>query len=153
MLFSCFKWTKIIIAAVYETISEKAKAANVTVKQYIGDEKNIDHISLVIYDVLPLAIKLGYRYDNFSLWFKKHFKSFRDKIYTYDEEVHQVMNSEANAEPTQPEEKPKKPKSVKSSASATKKVAAKRATKTSSVNEIKSSDKSKRTRKTKTIEQ
>ncbi len=87
MLFNYLKWPKLIIAAIYEKLSETAKKTNTTVKSFLGDEKNIEHISLVIYDILPLAIKLGYRYEQFKEQFTKHFSSIRNKIYSYEEEL------------------------------------------------------------------
>lgn len=87
MINKIFKWPKLLISAVYDNISVVAKKANTTVKGYLGDDKNIDHISLVVYDLLPLAFKIGFRHELFNNQFHKHFKSFRNKIYSYDEEV------------------------------------------------------------------
>lgn len=87
MINKIFKWPKLLISAVYDNISIAAKKANTTVKGYLGDDKNIYHISLVVYDLLPLAFKIGFRHELFNNQFHKHFKSFRNKIYSYDEEV------------------------------------------------------------------
>jgi hypothetical protein len=87
MINKIFKWPKLLISAVYDNISIAAKKANTTVKGYLGDDKNINHISLVVYDLLPLAFKIGFRHELFNNQFHKHFKSFRNKIYSYDEEV------------------------------------------------------------------
>jgi hypothetical protein len=87
MLKSFIKWPQLVLSAVYEKIAEQAKKANTSVKNFLGDDTNIDHISLVVYDVLPLAIKLGLRFDKFNKSFHEHFKTFRDKIYSYEESL------------------------------------------------------------------
>lgn len=108
MLFSYIKWPKLIIAAIYEKLSETAKKTNTTVKSFLGDDKNIEHISLVIYDILPLAIKLGYRYEQFKEQFTKHFSSIRNKIYSYEEELQ--ATKEENISPPIKKTRTRKPK-------------------------------------------
>ena len=79
------KLPKAIISAIYEKISESATKANMTVKDFLGKDENISHISLVVYDILPLVFKLGLRYDSFNSKFHTYFKHFRDFIYKYEE--------------------------------------------------------------------
>lgn len=87
MFQSFIKWPKIILSAVYEKISEKANNGNTSLKKYIGNDENIDHISAVVYDILPFAVKIGLRFEDFNKKFHLQFKTFRDKIYSYENEL------------------------------------------------------------------
>lgn len=85
------------VSIAYGKIKEKAKSANMTFKDYVADEENIGHISLVFYDILPLAFKLGLRYDKFHEEFAKRFKTIRSWIYTYDDEQEAVKPDVVNS--------------------------------------------------------
>ncbi len=87
MLEQFLKWPKLIWSTIYEKISEKAKKANTSVKDYLGDEANIYHISSVVYEGIPFFFKFSLKADSFNEKFKKHFTAFRDKMYSYDDEV------------------------------------------------------------------
>lgn len=76
---------KVFIVAIYEKVTEKANQAGITVKTYLHDEKNIEHISLVVYDLLPLTLKLGLRYEKFHDKFLHYFKKLRNELFLYDE--------------------------------------------------------------------
>jgi hypothetical protein len=86
-VLSCFKWSKIIIQALYEKIEEKACQAGKSVKSYLADEKNIRHVSLIAYDLLPFSVKIGLRYDKFHEQFAKIFVMIRKQLFNYDDEV------------------------------------------------------------------
>lgn len=88
---NCFKMTKIGIVAVYEKISEKAVATGTTAKEYLNDEKNVQHISLVIYDLLPLAIKLGLRHETFHNRFYGVFSKIRDQVFQYENDKNKTV--------------------------------------------------------------
>jgi len=87
MLEQFLKWPKLIWASIYEKIAEKAKKANTSVKEYLGDESNIEHISSVVYEGIPFFFKFSLKADSFNEKFKKHFTAFRDKMYSYDDEI------------------------------------------------------------------
>lgn len=77
-----FTTSKMYVEVVVEKITEKAKTSGQTLKQYIHNDENISHISLVVYDCLPLAFKLGLRYEKFNQAFIKNFSIIRSKIFT-----------------------------------------------------------------------
>lgn len=139
-IMSFLKWPKMIVETVYEKIATQASNANTTVKEFVGKDENIAHISLVVYDVLPLAFKLGLRYDKFHEGFAKNFKLFRSKIYSYEDEM-KAKESAKQEQSVQikpePEDKPKKTvakKTVAKKAPAKKVATKKTGVKTSSSN-------------------
>lgn len=103
-VLSCFKWSKIIIQALYEKIEEKARVAGKSVKGYLADEKNIRHVSLIAYDLLPFSVKIGLRYDKFHEQFAKVFVMIRKQLFNYDDEV--KAETEAQVETPVAEKKP-----------------------------------------------
>lgn len=91
------------VSLTYGKIREKAGAANMTLKEYVGNEDNIGHISLVFYDVLPLALKLGLRYEKFHDEFASKFKTIRSWIYKYDEQNKEKIQDIAPVNESAPE--------------------------------------------------
>lgn len=57
------------------------KTSGEIVKSYTYDEKNIAHLSLIIYDLMPLSVKLAIRYEKFAEKFKVMFISLRNHLY------------------------------------------------------------------------
>jgi hypothetical protein len=91
-LMKYMKVSKISIQAVYESVAEKALSAGKTIKEYLHDEQNIKHISLVVYDLLPLTVKLGLRHEKFYNHFSGLFKKIRNNLFNYHEsQVELVM--------------------------------------------------------------
>lgn len=103
------------ISQAYGKIKEKANCANMSLKEYVGDDENIAHISLVFYDILPLGMKLGLRYERFHKEFAAKFKTIRSWIYKYDDEQNanpEVVKTDSKEVESQPEIKatPKTPR-------------------------------------------
>lgn len=101
------------ISQAYGKIKEKANCANMSLKEYVGDDENIAHISLVFYDILPLGMKLGLRYERFHKEFAAKFKTIRSWIYKYDDEQNassEVAKNQSQevVEQPEPEVKPAK---------------------------------------------
>lgn len=82
------------------SISLKAKKAGKSVKDYLYEEETISHITLVLYDLLPLSVKIGMRYQKFHEIFERNFKSIRDLL----------LGQEIPKEVVLPEKKVKKPR-------------------------------------------
>jgi hypothetical protein len=93
MLEQFLKWPKLIWSSLYEKIAEAAKKTNTSVKDYLGNESNIDYISKVVYEGIPFFFKFSLKPDAFDAKFKKHFTAFRDKMYSYDDEVNAKKDS------------------------------------------------------------
>jgi len=68
--------TGIILTA----ISIKAKSAGRGLKDYLYEDETTKHISLVLYDLLPLSVKIGMRYEKFHEIFNKNFSAIRDAL-------------------------------------------------------------------------
>lgn len=100
----------------YAKLKEKAQAANMTLKEYVGNEENIGHISLVFYDILPLTFKLGLRYEKFHEEFALRFKTIRNWIYKYDDE--QTASAESKSEVKNDEAPKEVPEAVKTETAA-----------------------------------
>lgn len=61
-------------------LSIRAKKAGKGVKEYFYEAETIKHISLVLYDLLPLSVKIGMRYEKFHEIFERNFKAIRDAL-------------------------------------------------------------------------
>lgn len=64
-----------------DKVATKAKRSGKSFKEYIHDDENISHISLVVYDVLPLPLKFAIRYEKFNKRFTNNFALIREKIF------------------------------------------------------------------------
>lgn len=85
---------KLYGVAIYEKVTELSKAGGVTLKEYVNEPENINNISLVVYDMLPLPIKLGIRYEKFNRNFVKSFDFIKEKIFNIkSEEVIEIEQS------------------------------------------------------------
>ena len=80
------KTSKLFIEVLTEKITVKAKSSGKSFKEYIYEDANINHISLVVYDILPLPLKLGIRYEKFNKAFITHFSTIREKLVARPEE-------------------------------------------------------------------
>lgn len=87
MLGQFLKWPKLVFSAVYEKIAAQANKTNTSFKSYLGDDANIDYISNVVYEGIPFFLKFGLKPESFNTKFKKHITAFRDKMYSYDDEL------------------------------------------------------------------
>lgn len=104
------------ISQAYVKIKEKAASANMSLKDYVGNDENIGHISIVFYDVLPLAFKLGLRYEKFHSEFSKKFKTIRSLIYKHDAEQNfETSEVQISTEQAKKIQKDNKPRIVKKS--------------------------------------
>lgn len=97
MLEQFLKWPKLVLSSVYEKIAEQATKANTNVKEYLGNDSNIEHISAVVYDAIPFFLKFSLKPETFNTKFQTHFKVFRDKMYSYDDELNADKNKEQKA--------------------------------------------------------
>lgn len=79
-----FQCSKAFLKALFEKITEKANKAGQSLKDYLDDEKNIRHLSLVFYDIMPLSLKIGMRHEMFYERFVVVFKGLRNQIFTYE---------------------------------------------------------------------
>lgn len=73
--------SKIFLQVVGEKISNKAKRSGKSLKEYIHDNENVGHISLVVYDLLPLPLKFAIRYEKFNSVFTSNFELIRNKLF------------------------------------------------------------------------
>ena len=100
------------------SISLKAKKAGNGLKEYLYEDDTIKHVSLVLYDLLPLTVKIGMRYEKFHDMFSKNFKGIRnallgaEKVVEMQEPVKKVVTktnklSDTKATPTKTTRKPK----------------------------------------------
>ena len=108
------------------SISLKAKKAGNGLKEYLYEDDTIKHVSLVLYDLLPLTVKIGMRYEKFHDMFSKNFKGIRnallgaEKVVEMQEPVKKVVRktvkkvvtktnklSDTKATPTKTTRKPK----------------------------------------------
>lgn len=78
------KLPKAFFAAFYEKVTEAAKCTGKSVKEYVADDKNIHHLSLIAYDILPFGVKVGMRHEKFYIHFEKHYKEWRKKIFNIE---------------------------------------------------------------------
>ena len=62
------------------TIGFKARKTGKNLKDYFYEEETIKHISLVLYDLLPLSVKIGMRYQKFHEIFEGNFKGIRNAL-------------------------------------------------------------------------
>lgn len=62
------------------TMSIRAKKTGSNIKEYFYEEETIKHISLVLYDLLPLSVKIGMRYQKFHEIFERNFKAIRNAL-------------------------------------------------------------------------
>ncbi len=68
-------------------ISLKAKKTGKSLKEYFYEEETIKHITLVLYDLLPLSVKIGMRYEKFHEIFERNFKGIRNALLGKEQEV------------------------------------------------------------------
>lgn len=85
-------------------LTYKAKKAGKSIKEYFYEAETIKHISLVLYDLLPLSVKIGMRYEKFHEIFERNFKAIRDAL--LGTEINVVLTKEDNKELVIVEEKP-----------------------------------------------
>lgn len=76
------KSKKLLIASgvLLTSLSFKAKKTGKSLKEYFYEEETIKHISLVLYDLLPLSVKIGMRYQKFHEIFEGNFKGIRNAL-------------------------------------------------------------------------
>lgn len=77
------KISKILIESTLflAAIKLRTKSAGKGLKNYFYEEETLSHISLVLYDLLPLSFKIGMRYQTFHEIFEKNFKGIRDVLF------------------------------------------------------------------------
>jgi hypothetical protein len=92
MLEQFLKWPKLVFSAVYEKIAAQANKTNTSFKSYLGNDANIEYISSVVYEGIPFFLKFGLKPESFNTKFKKHITAFRDKMYSYDDEINAEKN-------------------------------------------------------------
>lgn len=73
------------IALIYKKTAYLASLAGTNIKEYLHDDKNIHHFSLVVYDLLPFTVKVGLRHDKFHERFASLFKKIRNQVFTYED--------------------------------------------------------------------
>lgn len=80
-LLENFSNYKGFVSSVSKKVALKAKRSGQSFKEYIHDNENVSHISLVVYDILPLPLKFAMRYEKFDKSFVKNFSLIRQKIF------------------------------------------------------------------------
>jgi hypothetical protein len=80
-LVGYFSTSKTFVQDVADKVATKAKRSGKSFKEYIHDNENVSHISLVVYDVLPLPLKFAIRYENFNKKFTNNFAFIREKLF------------------------------------------------------------------------
>lgn len=78
-------YSKAFLKAISEKIQENACKAGKGLKDYVSDDKNIWHLSLVVYDIMPLSIKIAMRHELFYKRFEVVFKGLRNKVFKVEE--------------------------------------------------------------------
>lgn len=73
--------SKAFLGAVKEKIGDAACKTGKGIQEYMEDEENIRHISLVVYDLMPLSVKFGLRHEKFYQQFKLIFVGIRKKLF------------------------------------------------------------------------
>lgn len=68
------------IGIILAAISLKAKKTGNGIKEYLYEEETTKHISLVLYDLLPLSVKIGMRYEKFHEIFDRNFSAIRNAL-------------------------------------------------------------------------
>lgn len=74
-------YSKALFKAILEKVQENACKAGKGLKDYVNDDKNIWHLSLVVYDIMPLSIKIAMRHELFYKRFEVVFKGIRAKLF------------------------------------------------------------------------
>lgn len=90
------------------TIGFKARKTGKNLKDYFYEEETIKHISLVLYDLLPLSVKIGMRYQKFHEIFEGNFKSIRNALLGQEEKVQEDMKTSPIESSITVEKKPRK---------------------------------------------
>lgn len=75
-------------------MSIKAKKASKNIKEYFYEDETIRHISLVLYDLLPLSVKIGMRYEKFNEIFSRNFKGIRNALLGKETEINKEVLEE-----------------------------------------------------------
>lgn len=73
--------SRAFLGAVTEKLSDAACKTGKGIQDYMEDEENIRHISLVVYDLMPLSVKLGLRHEKFYQQFKLVFVGIRKQLF------------------------------------------------------------------------
>lgn len=73
--------SKAFLGAITEKISDAACKTGKSIQEYMEDEENIRHISLVVYDLMPLSVKFGLRHEKFYQQFKLIFVGIRKQLF------------------------------------------------------------------------
>lgn len=55
----------LIGASLYEKVADITKGSGTLINEYFDDEKNVQHLSLMLYDLLPLSFKFTIRHEKF----------------------------------------------------------------------------------------
>lgn len=55
----------LIGASLYERVVDITKGSGALINDYLDDEKNVQHLSLMLYDLLPLSFKFTIRHEKF----------------------------------------------------------------------------------------
>lgn len=70
----------LISAALYEKVLEVTKGSGKLIQEYFDDEKNIEHLSLMLYDLLPLSFKFTIRHEKFHKGLKLIINNLRENV-------------------------------------------------------------------------
>ena len=73
--------SKTFVQEIADKVATKAKRSGKSFKEYIHDNENVSHISLVVYDVLPLPLKFAIRYEKFNKSFTNNFAFIRENLF------------------------------------------------------------------------
>ena len=55
----------LIGASLYDRVVDLTKGSGTLINEYFDDEKNVQHLSLMLYDLLPLSFKFTIRHEKF----------------------------------------------------------------------------------------
>lgn len=72
--------TKLSAVVIYEKAVQLASASGVLLKDYISDPENIRHMSLILYDLLPLSIKITLRHETFHKYLTSLIKKMQEPL-------------------------------------------------------------------------
>lgn len=79
--------TNVLLSIVGADIVTKMKKTGKGIKEYFYEEETIKHISLILYDLLPLSVKIGMRYEKFHDIFSSNFKGIRNSLFGEDSKI------------------------------------------------------------------
>ena len=68
-------------------VGNRVKKIGINIREYFYEEDTVKHITLVLYDLLPLSVKIGMRYQKFHEVVERNIKAIRDGVLGHETEI------------------------------------------------------------------